>query len=69
VRQSPHGEDANLNNPIIDGLIRGDCSVFEQDETLMGVLEDPGRAAILPAHTVTVRVINGIDRPRGDGNG
>jgi hypothetical protein len=66
--QSP-SENGNMNNPIIEGLIRGDASVIEQDETLMAVLEDAEQAQILPAHTVSVRVINGIDRPRRENNG
>lgn len=69
MRERKRGDDANLNNPIIDGLIRGDSSVIKQDETLMGVLEDTERATILPAHTVTVRVINGLDRPQRENRG
>jgi len=68
VRQPP-GKEANLNNPIIEGLIRGDASVIKQDETLQAVLEDEEQAHILPAHTVSVRVINGIDRPRKENIG
>ncbi len=57
------GSDQNLNNPIVEALIRGDVEAFRLDEALMGVLDDPEQAQILPAHTVTVRVIAGIDRP------
>lgn len=56
--------DLNLNNPVIEGLIRGDASAIRQDEKLVKVLEDAERAQILPAHTISIRVINGIDRPR-----
>ena len=68
-REQRREDDANLNNPTIDGLIRGDSSVIEQDRILMRILEDPDRAAILPAHTITVMVINGIDRPQRKNNG
>ena len=56
--------DQNLNNPIVNALIRGDFEVFRTDETLMELINDPQQAQILPSHTVTVKVINGIDRPR-----
>jgi hypothetical protein len=64
--ENHHSDDKNLNNPIIEGLIRGDCSVLKKDETLIDILENVERSAILPAHTVTIKVINGIDRPRRD---
>jgi hypothetical protein len=60
--------DRNLNNPIIDGLIRGDISVIRKDETLMSVLENAEYSNIMPVHTITVKVVNGIDRPRGNHN-
>lgn len=63
-RPEPFSPNNNLNNPIINGLIRGDCSVIEKDKLLVQVLENANRATILPAHTISVRVINGIDRPR-----
>lgn len=63
-REAPHDADANLNNPIIEGLIRGDADVIRKDEKLLTTLEDIDQARILPAHTVTVRVISGTDRPR-----
>jgi len=60
--------DPNLNNPIIEGLIRGDVDAIKQDRELVAVLENFERARILPAYTITVRVINGIDRPRNERN-
>jgi hypothetical protein len=64
-RRGPGGSsDQNLNNPVVEALIRGDVDVFSRDGTLMEVIDDPEQAHILPAHTVTVRVINGTDRPR-----
>jgi hypothetical protein len=61
------GPDQNLNNPIVEALIRGDAEVFSRDATLMEVIDHPERAQILPSHTITVRVINGVDRPRNVG--
>ena len=58
------GVDHNLNNPIVEALIRGDVEVFSHDSNLMEVLGDPKKAHILPAHTVIVEVINGIERQR-----
>lgn len=58
--------DSNLNNPVIEGLIRGDADAIREDESLMAVLDDLSQAQILPAHTVSVRVISGIDRPRNE---
>ena len=58
-------ESGNLNNPIIDAIIRGDSETFEKDSTLAEVMDDPEQSRILPAHTITVRVVNGLDRPRG----
>lgn len=60
------GSDSNLNNPVIEGLIRGDADVIRQDDSLVAVLDGIEQARILPAHTVSVRVINGIDRPRNE---
>lgn len=68
-RSGPHTPDNNLNNPTINGLIRGDYSVIEKDKSLVQILEDASRATILPAHTLSIRVINGIDRPRIKNNG
>ena len=58
--------DSNLNNPVIEGLIRGDADAIRGDESLVAVLDDLNQARILPAHTVSVRVINGIDRPQNE---
>lgn len=63
------GSDSNLNNPVIEGLIRGDADAIRQDDTLVALLDDIEQARILPAHTVSVRVINGIDRPRNESIG
>lgn len=68
-RSRSSDSDANLNNPVIEGLIRGDVSIIKQDDSLVRVLEDAERAQILPAHTISVRVINGIDRPGNNNNG
>lgn len=68
-KSGPHSPDTNLNNPTINGLIRGDYSVIEKDKSLVQILEDASRTAILPAHTISIRVINGIDRPRIKNNG
>lgn len=61
--------DQNLNNPIVEALIRGDVEVFRRDKTLMEVLDDSKQAQILPSHTITVRVITGIDRPSNRSRG
>jgi hypothetical protein len=53
----------------VEAVIRGDVDAFRRDETLMEVMDDPEQAQILPAHTVTVRVISGIDRPRNTNDG
>lgn len=58
--------DSNLNNPVIEGLIRGDTDAIRRDNSLVAVLDDLNQARILPAHTVSVRVINGIDRPKNE---
>ena len=58
--------DHNLDNPIVEALIRGDIDVFSRDETLISIIDDPENAQILPAHTVTVSVVNGVDRPRDE---
>jgi hypothetical protein len=58
------GPDHNLNNPIVAGLIRGDADVIRQDGRLVEVLANVEAAQILPAHTLNVRVVNGVDRPR-----
>jgi len=58
------GQDQNLNNPIVEALIRGDADTFSRNQTLLEAIDDPRQARLLPAHTVTVRVVNGIDRPR-----
>jgi hypothetical protein len=63
------GADSNLNNPIIEGLIRGDVDAIRQDDGLVAVLDDFEQARILPAHTVSVRVTNGVDRPRNEAIG
>lgn len=57
---------SNLNNPIINGLVRGDHSVIKEDSKLVAVLEDASQAKILPAHTLTVKVVNGVDRQTND---
>jgi len=59
----------NLNNPIIEGLIRGDASVIEEDDDLKEVLGGFNMPKILPAHTIEVCIINGIDRPRDHNKG
>lgn len=58
--------DSNLNNPVIEGLIRGDADAIRKDDSLVAVLDDLNQAKILPAHTVSVRIINGIDRPQNE---
>jgi hypothetical protein len=63
------GTDGNRNNKTINGLVRGDYSVIEEDESLVKVLEDAEIATILPAHTISIKVINGIDRPKIKYNG
>lgn len=60
-----HPPENNLNNPIISGLIRGNPEIIEKDGRLRDVLGNADSMQILPAHTLTVRVIHGIDRPRG----
>ena len=62
-------DEGNLNNPVIEGLIKGDSSVIEKDSGLMDVLGGFNEPRILPAHTITVRVVNGIDRPRNRNKG
>ena len=59
----PFDPDRNLNNPIIEGLIKGDYSAMQKDDELINILEDSNKVKILPAHTINIRVINGIDRP------
>lgn len=54
--------DRNLNNPAVEALVRGDAAALSVGRTPLGLIDVPER--ILPAHTITVKVVNGIDRPR-----
>nr|VFJ68615.1 MAG: hypothetical protein BECKDK2373C_GA0170839_11887 [Candidatus Kentron sp. DK] len=61
--EDPSG--SNIDNPVIEGLIRGDTNAIRRDDTLLDVVELK-QVRILPAHTISIKVINGIDRPRSE---
>ncbi|MBD1926588.1 hypothetical protein H6F74_10075 [Trichocoleus sp. FACHB-90] len=55
--------DANQNNEKINKLVRGNQSVL-QEEGLSDILEVNENFTLFPAHTITIHLVCGLDRPR-----
>jgi len=54
--------DAGENSKIVESLVRGDHRVL-QNSTISDLLEGRNSFRLLPAHTINIRFICGLDRP------